>query len=57
MARTALVVRDDDTRADLAEAITNLRAKQLASVIPSTAAEIGEAIDDLLDAYEAAPAD
>jgi hypothetical protein len=44
-----LVVTDDATPADICEAITNLRAKQRRAVIPSTAAEIGEEIDELLD--------
>lgn len=36
------------TRLDIAKEITNKRAEQMAAVIPSTAAEIGEEIDRLL---------
>jgi hypothetical protein len=46
-----LTITDDSTRADLAEAINHLRAKQRRCVIPSTAAEIADDIDDLLDAW------
>lgn len=44
-----LRVTDDSTADDLREAITHLRAKQRAAVIPSTAAEYGAAVDELLD--------
>lgn len=46
-----LVITEDSTRADLEEAIGNLRAKQLRCCIPSTAAEVGHVIDELLDAW------
>lgn len=44
-----LRVTDDSTREEIAEAITHLRARQRAAVIPSTAAEIGAVIDELLE--------
>lgn len=44
-----LRITDDATDDELREAITNLRAKQLRACIPSTYAEIGEDIDELLD--------
>lgn len=47
-------VTDHPTRDQLADAITALRAKQRAAVIPSTAAEHGEAINELLDEWPAA---
>lgn len=53
---TVIRVTDDATRADLAEAIGHLRARQLGAVIPSTAAEIGVEIDALLEAWAKAPA-
>lgn len=43
-----LRITDDSTRDEIAEAITWLQAKQLAAVIPSTAAEYGDEIDRLL---------
>lgn len=44
-----LVVTDDATPDELREAITHLRDKQRRCVIASTAAEVGEEIDALLD--------
>ncbi len=44
-----LVIEDDASREDICEAITNLRAKQLRCCIPSTAAEVGADIDELLE--------
>jgi hypothetical protein len=44
-----LTVEPEATRADLTEAITHLRAKQRRAYIPSTAVEIGQEIDELLD--------
>lgn len=49
-----IIVSDDATRATIDQAIAALRAKQRRAVIPSTAEEIGEEIDDLLDMREAA---
>lgn len=44
-----IIVSDDATRATIDQAIAALRAKQRRAVIPSTADEIGEEIDELLD--------
>lgn len=46
-----VIVTEDSTRSQIAEAITHLRAKQLRCVIPSTAAEVGEEVDRLLDEW------
>jgi hypothetical protein len=49
-------VTDDTTRAELAEAITNLRARQQAATLDVTKAEVQVRIDALLERYEGAPA-
>ena len=49
-------ISDGATRAELEEVITFLRAKQLKAMIPSTAREIGDEIDSLLDEWWSAPA-
>lgn len=51
-----LVVTDDADRATLEEAISNLRAKQLAAVIQSTRDELAADIDELLDLLGQVPA-
>lgn len=49
MTTPVLVVTDDATPDQLRAAITALRDKQRRAVIPSTAAEYGAAVDELLD--------
>lgn len=44
-----LVVEDDADVPTLCEAIVHLRARQLACVIPSTAAEVAADVDELLE--------
>lgn len=44
-----LVVNDDASPDEIREAITNLREKQQRACIPSTAEEIGEDINELLE--------
>jgi hypothetical protein len=44
-----LLVDDSATTEELREAITHLRRRQRCACIPSTAAEIGADIDELLD--------
>ena len=51
-----LRITDDSTRADLAEAIRALRAKQQRVTLAAAKAEIQVEIDGLLDRYEAARA-
>lgn len=48
----AIHAADDADQATLREAITALRAKQRAAVIPSTAAEYGARVDELLERVE-----
>jgi hypothetical protein len=48
---TLLRITDDSTREEIAEAIGHLRARQRQAVIPSTAAEIGAEIDELIEAW------
>ena len=47
----SLVLTPDSTRADIEEAIANLRQRQRRCVIASTAAEVGDVIDYLLDQW------
>lgn len=51
-----IVVTDESSRADLAEAICHLRAKQRAACLAEIRAEVGAAIDELLDAWAKARA-
>lgn len=46
----------DADRATIEAKISEMRTRQLLSVIPSTAAEVGEDVDALLDAWVEAPA-
>lgn len=50
--RDLIRVPDDATPEQVRDAITALRAKQRAAVIPSTAREYGAAIDELLERIE-----
>lgn len=49
-------VTDTGTRETIGKAITALRAEQLRAVIPSSAEEIGQRIDLLLEEWAAAVA-
>ena len=49
-----LVITDDSTRAEIAEAIGHLRAKQVRSTLATTKAEIQVDIDCLLDQWNKA---
>jgi len=51
MTVSLLRITDDSTRAEIAEAITHLRAKQRAAELATTKAEVQVVIDALLDVW------